>query len=151
MQQVKNGDTVKVHYHGKLEDGSTFDSSAGRDPLEFEVGSGMVIPGFDEGVKGMQVGDKRTLNIPADEAYGPVDETRILEFPKDRFPPDMKPEVGMTLNMSNGQGDYLPVVISEVHDDRVMLDANHPLAGKDLIFDIELMEIKGKAPLIIMP
>jgi FKBP-type peptidyl-prolyl cis-trans isomerase 2 len=151
MQQVKNGDTVKVHYHGKLEDGSTFDSSQGRDPLEFEVGSGAVIPGFDEGVKGMQVGDKKTLNIPADEAYGPVDENRIIEFPKDRFPPDMKPEVGMALNMSNGQGDYLPVVISEVRDDVVVLDANHPLAGKDLVFDIELMEIKGASPLIIMP
>jgi len=151
MQQVKSGDTVKVHYHGKLEDGSTFDSSQGRDPLEFEVGSGMVIPGFDEGVKGMQVGDKKTLHIPAEEAYGTVDDNRIIEFPKDRFPPDLNPEAGMTLNMSNGQGDYLPVVISEVRDDVVVLDANHPLAGKDLIFDIELMDIKGKSPLIITP
>src|SRR5215471_946117 len=116
MQQVKSGDTVKVHYHGKLEDGSTFDSSQGRDPLEFEVGSGMVIPGFDEGVKGMQVGDKKTLHIPAEEAYGTVDDNRIIEFPRDRFPPDLKPEEGMTLNMSNGQGEYLPVVISEVRD-----------------------------------
>src|SRR5206468_206728 len=103
MKQVKNGDTVKVHYHGKLNDGSTFDSSSGREPLEFEVGSGMVIPGFDEGVLGMSVGEKKTINIPAENAYGTVEEERILEFPVDRFPSDMKPEVGMTLNMSNGE------------------------------------------------
>jgi peptidylprolyl isomerase len=151
MQQVQNGDTVKVHYHGKLADGSTFDSSEGRDPLEFEVGSGAVIPGFDEGVKGMSIGEKKTITIPAEEAYGAVEEERIFEFPTDRFPPDLKPEPGMSLNMSNGQGDHIPVVISEVKDDVVVLDANHPLAGKDLVFDIELMEIKGKSPLIILP
>jgi peptidylprolyl isomerase len=151
MEQVKNGDTVKVHYHGKLEDGSTFDSSAGREPLEFEVGSGSVIPGFDEGVKGMSVGEKKTINIPADEAYGAVEEDRIFEFPADRFPPDLKPEPGMALNMSNGQGEYIPVVIRDIKDDVVVLDANHPLAGKDLTFDIEVMEIKSKSPLIILP
>jgi FKBP-type peptidyl-prolyl cis-trans isomerase 2 len=151
MQQVQNGDTVRVHYHGKLDDGTTFDSSAGRDPLEFEVGSGSVIPGFDEGVKGMSVGEKKTINIPADEAYGSVEEDRIFEFPIDRFPPDVKPEEGMTLNMSSGQGDYIPVVISEVRNEVVVLDANHPLAGKDLTFDIELMEIKGKPSRIILP
>lgn len=150
MQQVKNGDTVKVHYHGKLDDGTTFDSSAGRDPLEFEVGSGSVIPGFDDGVMGMSVGEKKTITIPAEEAYGSVEEDRIFEFPVDRFPPDLKPEEGMALNMSNGQGDYIPVVISEVRDDVVVLDANHPLAGKDLTFDLELMEIKSKSPLIIL-
>jgi peptidylprolyl isomerase len=151
MQQVKNGDTVKVHYHGKLNDGSTFDSSAGRQPLEFEVGSGAVIPGFDEGVKGMSVGEKKTISIPADEAYGSVEDDRIFEFPIDRFPPDIKPEPGMTLDMSNGQGEHVPVVISEIRDDIVVLDANHPLAGKDLTFDIEVMEIKSKSPLIILP
>jgi FKBP-type peptidyl-prolyl cis-trans isomerase 2 len=151
MQQVKNGDTVKVHYNGKLTDGTTFDSSEGRQPLEFEVGSGSVIPGFDNGVMGMSVGDKKTINIPAEEAYGEVEEDRFMEFPIDRFPPDLKPEVGMTLTMSDGGGQQFPVVIADVRDDLVMLDANHPLAGKDLIFDIELMEIKSKSPLIILP
>jgi FKBP-type peptidyl-prolyl cis-trans isomerase 2 len=151
MKQVKNGDTVKVHYHGKLNDGSTFDSSSGREPLEFEVGSGTVIPGFDEGVLGMSVGEKKTINIPAENAYGTVEEERILEFPVDRFPSDMKPEVGMTLNMSNGEGDHIPVVITEVRDDVVVLDANHPLAGQDLTFDIEVMDIKSKSPIILMP
>ncbi len=151
MQQVKNGDTVKVHYHGKLPDGTTFDSSEGRQPLEFEVGSGMVIPGFDNGVIGMSVGDKKTINIPAEEAYGSVEEDRFMEFPVNRFPPDLKPEVGMALTMSDGSGQQFPVVIADVQDDVVVLDANHPLAGKDLIFDIEMMEIKNNSPLIILP
>ncbi len=152
MQQVKSGDTVKVHYHGKLTDGTTFDSSEGREPLEFEVGSGSVIPGFDTGVTGMQVGEKKTVNIPVDEAYGPKQEDLYMEFPIDRFPEDMKPEVGMQLNMSNGSEQNFPVVIAEVHDDTVILDANHPLAGEDLTFDLALVEIKGgKSPLIIMP
>ena len=151
MNQVKNGDTVKVHYHGKLTDGTTFDSSEGRQPLEFEVGSGSVIPGFDNGVVGMSVGDKKTINIPSEEAYGEVEEDRFLEFPIDRFPPDLKPEVGMTLTMSDGNGQQFPVVISDVRDNVVILDANHPLAGKDLVFDIELMDIKSKSPLIILP
>jgi FKBP-type peptidyl-prolyl cis-trans isomerase 2 len=151
MQQVKNGDTVKVHYHGTLEDGTTFDSSEGRAPLEFKVGEGMVIPGFENGVIGMSIGDKKTLNIPAENAYGSVNEEMYMEFPIDRFPPDMKPEVGMQLDMSDGSGQQFPVSIVEVKDDVVILDANHPLAGKDLIFDIELMEIKAASPLIIMP
>ena len=152
MQQVKSGDTVKVHYHGKLTDGTTFDSSEGREPLEFEVGSGSVIAGFDTGVTGMQVGEKKTINIPVDEAYGQKQEDLLMEFPLDRFPSDMQPEVGMQLNMSNGQGQNFPVVIQEVREDSVVLDANHPLAGEDLTFDLELVEIKGgKSPLIIMP
>lgn len=149
--QVKKGDTVKVHYHGKLTDGSTFDSSEGREPLEFEVGGGMVIPGFDSGVTGMAVGEKKTITIPADEAYGQKHEEMIMEFPKERFPSDMNPEVGMQLNMSNGSGQNFPVVIVEVKDEVVILDANHPLAGEDLTFDLELVEIKGSKPLIIMP
>jgi peptidylprolyl isomerase len=151
MQEVKSGDTVRVHYHGKLNDGTTFDSSEGRDPLEFEVGSGSVIAGFDNGVTGMKVGDKKTINIPVDEAYGQVQDDLLMEFPLDRFPADMKPEVGMELNMSNGAGQNFPVVITEVLDNSVVLDANHPLAGEDLTFDLELVEIKGKSPLIIMP
>jgi peptidylprolyl isomerase len=151
MQQVKKGDTIKVHYHGKLTDGTTFDSSAGREPLEFEVGGGMVIGGFDNGVMGMTIGEKKTIEIPADEAYGQKQEEMIMEFPKDRFPEDMVPEVGMQLNMSNGSGQNFPVVIVDVQEAVVILDANHPLAGQDLIFDLELVEIKGGSPLIIMP
>src|SRR5690349_17261300 len=112
MQQVKNGDTVKVHYHGKLTDGTTFDTSEGRQPLEFEVGSGSVIQGFDSGVVGMSVGEKKTINIPAGEAYGEVEEDRFLEFPVNRFPPDLKPEEGMSLTMSDGSGQQFPVVIA---------------------------------------
>jgi FKBP-type peptidyl-prolyl cis-trans isomerase 2 len=151
MEQVKSGDKVKVHYHGKLTDGTTFDSSEGREPLEFEVGSGSVIAGFDSGVTGMSVGEKRTINIPVDEAYGQKQDDLMMEFPLDRFPSDMKPEVGMQLNMSNGAGQNFPVVIREVREDSVILDANHPLAGEDLVFDLELIEIVQPASRIIMP
>ncbi|HKO82197.1 MAG TPA: peptidylprolyl isomerase [Chitinophagaceae bacterium] len=151
MQQVKTGDKIKVHYHGRLTSGETFDKSEGREPLEFEVGSGMVIKGFDEGVTGMAVGDKKTINIPADEAYGPKNPDMIIDMPKDRFPKDMEIEVGMPLAMSDGQGNQHQVVVTEIKDDVVILDANHPLAGQDLIFDLELVEIVGGKPLIIMP
>jgi FKBP-type peptidyl-prolyl cis-trans isomerase 2 len=151
MQQVKSGDKVKVHYHGKLTSGETFDSSAGRAPLEFEVGSGMVIKGFDEGVTGMAVGEKKTINIPVAEAYGPKNPEMLIEMPRDRFPKDMELEVGMPLMMSDGSGQNFQVTIIEIKDDAVVLDANHPLAGQDLIFDIELVEILGEKPLIIMP
>lgn len=151
MQQVKSGDTVKVHYHGKLTDGTTFDSSEGREPLEFEVGSGMVIAGFDSGVSGMSVGEKKTIEIPVDEAYGTKQDDLLMEFPKSNFPADMLPEVGMQLNMSNGSGQNFPVVIREVKDDVVVLDANHPLSGEDLVFDLELVEIVAPKSKIIMP
>lgn len=140
---------MKVHYHGKLADGSTFDSSANREPLEFKIGSGMVIKGFDDGVTGMAVGDKKTIFIPAIDAYGELNPEQILSFPIERFPPDLKPTVGMTLQMNDGQGHALPVVITAVSDTEVTLDANHPLAGKDLTFDLELMSIDGG--LIILP
>jgi len=151
MDEAKNGDKVKVHYHGKLTNGETFDSSAGREPLEFEIGSGSVIKGFDEGVSGMKVGEKKTINIPVDEAYGERSEDMLIEFPKDRFPKDMEIKEGMQLMMSNGTGQNIPVIVTEVKDDDVILDANHPLAGEELIFDIELVEIIGGKPLIIMP
>ena len=150
MQQVQNGDKVKVHYHGKLRNGETFDSSQGREPLEFTVGGGQVIKGFDDGVKGMQVGDKRTVEIGVGDAYGEKNEDMIIEFPKAQFPPDMNPEAGMQLMMNNGQGQQFPVVIKEVGEETVLLDANHPLAGEDLIFDIELVEIVPTSR-IIMP
>lgn len=150
MQQVKQGDKVKVHYHGKLTDGTTFDSSEGRSPLEFEVGSGAVIPGFDQGVMGMAVGDKKTINIPADQAYGPRVQELVMDFPKDRFPEDMKPEVGMMLTMHNGNGQEFPVTIVDVKEDAVTLDANHHLAGQELVFDLELVDIESKSKIITL-
>jgi peptidylprolyl isomerase len=150
MEQVKSGDKVRVHYHGKLRNGETFDSSNGREPLEFTVGGGQVIPGFDNGVMGMQVGDKKTVEIASGDAYGEKNDEMIIEFPKAQFPPDMNPEAGMQLMMNNGSGQQFPVTITEVREDTVMLDANHPLAGQDLIFDIELVEIVPTSR-IIMP
>ena len=150
MQQAQTGDKVKVHYHGKLRSGETFDSSQGRDPLEFELGSGQVIKGFDDGIKGMQVGDKKTIEIAVVDAYGEKQQEMIIEFPKDQFPPDMNPEAGMQLMMSNGSGQQFPVTIVEVKEESVVLDANHPLAGQELIFDLELVEITPQSR-IIMP
>jgi peptidylprolyl isomerase len=141
MQQAKKGDEVKVHYHGKLTDGTTFDSSEGRDPLAFTIGSGMVIPGFDKGVTGMIVGEKKTVTIPCDEAYGPKQEELIMAFAVAQFPPEINPEPGMVLNMSNDQNQTFPVTVVEVKDGNVIIDANAPLAGEDLIFDLELVEI----------
>jgi len=151
MQKVKKGDTIKIHYHGKLSDGTTFDSSEGRVPLEFEVGSGMVIKGFDEGVEDMAVGEKKSIFIPFAEAYGPVNEEMIIEFPKSQFPPDLTPTVGIQLEMSNTEGHRIPVTIVDVKEETVVLDANHALAGKDLHFDLELVEISSPSPLIVMP
>jgi FKBP-type peptidyl-prolyl cis-trans isomerase 2 len=150
MQQVQNGDKIKVHYHGKLRSGETFDSSEGRDPLEFTVGSGQVIKGFDEGVKGMKVGDKKTVEIHVTDAYGEKQQEMMIEFPKDQFPADMNPEVGMQLMMSNGSGQQFPVTVAEVKDATIVLDANHPLAGQDLVFDLELVSIEPTSR-IIMP
>lgn len=141
MQAVKNGDTVRVHYHGRLTSGVTFDSSEGRDPLEFKVGAGMVIKGFDNGVLEMQKGEKRTLEIPVDQAYGPKNDELIMDFPKANMPPDLNPEVGMELQMSNAQGQVFPVKVAAVSNEFITLDANHPLAGEALVFDIEIVEI----------
>lgn len=151
MQQVQSGDTVRVHYHGRLTDGSTFDSSEGRDPLEFEVGSGMVIAGFDNGVIGMIIGDKRTLSIAVDDAYGPKNPEMVIEFPREQVPEGMPLEKGMRLNLNNSEGQVVPVVITDVLDETILLDANHPLAGEDLVFDIELVEIVAAPSRIIMP
>ncbi len=150
MQQVQNGDKVKVHYHGTLRNGEIFDSSNGREPLEFTVGSGQVIKGFDEGVKGMQVGEKKKVEIHVSDAYGERQQEMMIEFPKEQFPNDMDPEVGMQLMMSNGTEQNFPVTVAEVKEDKVVLDANHPLAGQDLIFDLELVSIEPTSR-IIMP
>ncbi len=148
MQLAKDGDKVKVHYHGKLRSGETFDSSENRDPLEFTVGAGQMIKGFDDGVKGMQVGDKKTVEIGADDAYGQKEDANLIEFPKDQFPPEMTPAVGHQLMLSNDQGQQFPVVIKEIKESSVLLDANHPLAGQDLIFDIEMVEIQPVSRII---
>ena len=150
MQQVKKGDTVRVHYTGKLTTGEQFDSSAGREPLEFEVGAGMMIKGFDDAVVGMVIGDKKTINIPPQEAYGERNEEMVIEFPRTNFPDDMTPEIGMQLMMNNSAGQQFPVTITEVQEEIVVLDANHMLAGKELVFDIEMVEIDSKG-LIVMP
>ena len=141
MAEVKSGDVVKVHYTGKLANGEQFDSSIGKDPLEFTVGTGQMIAGFDAALPGMKVGDKKTINIAAKDGYGEIDETAIIEFPKENVPTDMKLEVGQQLTLSDEQGQPFPVVVKEVKDDIVILDANHFLAGKELVFDIELVEI----------
>lgn len=141
MAEVKNGDIVKVHYTGKLVNGEQFDSSAGREPLEFTVGAGMMIPGFDAALPGMNVGDKKTVNIPAADAYGEKDPNAIIPFPKENVPADMKLEPGMQLTLTNQEGQPFPVVVTEIKDDVIVLDANHFLAGQELVFDIELVEI----------
>jgi peptidylprolyl isomerase len=139
--QAKNGDNVKVHYTGKLLSGEQFDSSAGREPLEFTVGAGQMIKGFDLAIPGMVVGDKKTINIAPEDAYGPRSEEAIIEFPKESVPGEMQLEPGMPLTLSNQQGQPVPVIVVEVKDDIIILDANHFLAGQELIFDIELVSI----------
>jgi len=141
MEQVKDGDVVKVHYTGKLTNGEQFDSSIGREPLEFTVGAGQMIKGFDAAMPGMKVGEKKTINILPEDAYGVKDEQAIIEFPKENIPKDMKPEVGMQLQLHNENGQPFPVTIAEIKDEIIVLDANHSLAGKELVFDIELVEI----------
>jgi len=141
MTQVKPGDTVRIHYTGTLQDGSTFDSSDGRDPLEFEVGSGHVISGLDVALPGMTVGDKKTVNVPCQEAYGPIDPDMRQVIARSSIPPDISLEVGLRLQMQAPDGQALPVVVAELTDDEVTLDANHPLAGYDLTFAIELVSV----------
>ena len=148
MQQANEGDKVKVHYEGRLRSGETFDSSEGREPLEFTVGAGQMIKGFDDGVRGMQVGDKKTVEISADDAYGQREAGNVIEFPKDQFPPGMNPEVGMQLMLNDGRGNQFPVIVAEVKENSVILDANHPLAGEDLIFNIEMVEIQPQSRII---
>src|SRR5690606_13776220 len=141
MQQAKKGDMVRVHYTGRLISGEQFDSSAGREPLEFTVGAGQMIKGFDTGVEGMSIGEKKVINITPEEGYGPRNEEAVIEFPLEQVPADMKLEPGMQLTLQNQEGQPVPVVVSEVREAVVILDANHFLAGKNLVFDIELVEI----------
>lgn len=141
MSVVKNGDTVKVHYTGQLEDGSVFDSSVQREPLEFTLGQGQLIPGFEKAVIGLKVGESTTANIPSAEAYGEPNPQMIIEVDKSQLPADLEPEVGVQLQLNQPDGQVIPVQITKVEGENVTIDANHPLAGKDLTFNIELVEI----------
>ncbi|MGC9371116.1 MAG: FKBP-type peptidyl-prolyl cis-trans isomerase [Paracoccaceae bacterium] len=141
MTEVKSGDTVRIHYKGSLADGTVFDSSEGREPLEFTVGSGQIIPGLDKALPGMTVGEKKTVVAEADEAYGQPDPNARQAVPRDQIPADIPLEVGLMLEMRTPQGQSMPVTVAEVTDETVTLDANHRLAGHDLTFEIELVEI----------
>ena len=140
--KVKKGDKVKVHYKGTLTHGTEFDSSFGREPLEFEVGAGMMIKGFDDAVNGMSIGEKVTVNIKPEEAYGQRNEELIHKVPMNQVPESLDPKVGQTLSMQNESGQSFPVQVIEVTEEHISIDANHQLAGKELIFDIELVEIQ---------
>ncbi|MEZ5998231.1 MAG: peptidylprolyl isomerase [Hyphomonas sp.] len=145
MTQVKNGDTVHIHYTGTLDDGTVFDSSQGRDPLAFQVGAGQIIPGLDTAIPGMAVGDKKTVNVPCDQAYGPVNPGMRQDVPRADIPPNIPTEVGTQLQMQAQNGDVIPVVIVAATETTITLDANHPLAGQDLTFAIELVSIQPGA------
>ena len=140
-KKVKKGDTIRVHYTGKLEDGKEFDSSLKREPLQFEVGAGSVIKGFEEAVIGLEQGEKKTVEVPPEKAYGERDDKLVVEMPQKSVPEEITPEVGMRLQLVNQKGQAVPVMITEVLEESIRLDANHPLAGKTLVFDIELVEI----------
>ncbi|HID85919.1 MAG TPA: peptidylprolyl isomerase [Anaerolineae bacterium] len=141
MAEAKYGDTVRVHYTGKLEDGTVFDTSLGRDPVEFVLGAGEVIPGFEEAVVGMTPGESKTVEVLAEQAYGPYLAELVLEVDRSAVPLDLDLEVGMQLVLRQPQGRMIPVTVTKLTESRVTLDANHPLAGKDLTFDIQLMEV----------
>lgn len=143
---VEAGDYIKVHYTGTLDDGSVFDTSAERDPLEFTAGAGQMIKGFDAAVIGMKIGELKTVTIPAAEAYGPRDDELVLTFNKEELPEGMEPKVNDRLALTQSDGRQVPVVVVEVTDEVLIVDANHELAGKDLTFEIELVEItKGNS------
>lgn len=141
MALAKNGDTVRVHYTGRLTDGTVFDSSEGNDPLEFTLGTQQVIAGFDNAVLGMDIGAKATVTIPVADAYGPRKPGLVIEVDRSEFPPEITPVIGLNLRMEQPDGSTVNVAVTKVEGDMVTLDANHPLAGEDLVFDIELVEI----------
>jgi peptidylprolyl isomerase len=143
LATIKEGDTVKVHYTGTIADGTVFDSSREREPLEFTIGQGQLIPGFEKAVVGMNVGDTNTVTIPSGEAYGDKKDDMVIDVDRGQIPPDIKPEVGQQLQIQQKDGGAIPVVITEITDETVQLDANHPLAGQDLAFEIEVVEVVG--------
>jgi peptidylprolyl isomerase len=139
--RAKSGNTVKVHYTGKLQDGSVFDTSEDRSPLEFILGDGRIIAGFDEAVVGMSINESKTVILTHDKAYGPHNQDMVMEIERHRIPPDVKPEVGQHFQIPGPDGRNLAVLVVGISDSAVTFDANHPLAGKDLTFDIRLVEI----------
>ncbi len=141
MAEVKTGDTVRIHYTGTLSDGTVFDSSNGRGPLEFVVGSGQIIPGLDKALPGMNVGDKKSVDVPAVEAYGQVDPNAMQPVPRAQIPEDIALEIGQRLQVQTPDGQVMPVTVTEISEETVVLDANHPLAGRDLNFAIEVVGI----------
>lgn len=142
MSQVKENNTVKVNYTGKLSDGQIFDTSEGKEPIEFTLGQGKLIPGFEKGLIDMKLNEKKTITIPQEEAYGDVNKDLIQEVQKTELPQDMAPEVGMGLVSKSPDGQEMNLMVVEVKEDSIVIDGNHPLAGKDLIFDLEVVEIK---------
>ncbi|MGE4552388.1 MAG: peptidylprolyl isomerase [Desulfovibrionaceae bacterium] len=142
MTQAKTGDTVRVHYTGTLDDGTVFDSSVEREPLEFTLGGGQVIPGFENGVLGMAPGETKSVSIAPAEAYGDYNPEAMVRVPRKQFPPDIDPEVGMMLQVRLEDGRPAHVVVVEVGEEEVALDGNHPLAGKTLTFALSLVEIR---------
>ncbi|MFH1217918.1 MAG: peptidylprolyl isomerase [Pseudomonadota bacterium] len=141
MSVVKKGDNVKIHYTGTLHDGTVFDSSANREPLAFTLGAGQVIPGFEEAVMGMKQGESKKVTIPVEKAYGPRNEELIMPFPRNQVPPDLDPQVGQNLQLSGPNGEPVMVSVADITEDQIILDANPPLAGKELNFEIELVAI----------
>ncbi len=143
--EISNDKLVKIHYKGTLDNGEVFDDSTGKDPLEFISGMGMIIPGLEKELNGMKVGDKKTIKVESKEAYGPTIPEAVQEVPKAQFPPEIKLEVGAQLAAQGPQG-MIPVKIAEVKEESVMVDMNHPLAGKDLTFEVEVIEVRDSNP-----
>jgi peptidylprolyl isomerase len=141
MPTAKNGDNVKIHYTGTLGDGSVFDSSAGREPLACKLGSGQLIPGFEEAVLGMNIGDSKKVTIPMDKAYGSRNDDLVITVPRNQVPPEIEPEIGLKLQMGGPNGEIILVEVVDLGDETITLDANPPLAGQDLTFEIELVAI----------
>lgn len=149
MSQAKSGDIVKIHYKGTLDDGSQFDSSEDRDPLEFELGSGQVIPGFDTAVEGMTVGESKNVRLEPEEAYGPRHDQLVQEVERSVLPEDLTPEEGMALQTESPEGQVMQLMVTAISETTITLDANHPLAGQALSFDIELVDIASPSTIIV--
>ena len=140
---AKSGDTVRIHYTGTLTNGEQFDSSRDKQPIEFTLGKGQMIAGFEAAVDGMTLGERKTVTIPSDEAYGAHDPALLQEVPKTRLPPDLELKIGMVVQAADATGRSMRLSVQEIRDETVIFDANHPLAGKDLVFDIELVELEA--------
>lgn len=141
MSEAKNNDTVTIHYTGKLDDGTVFDSSVEREPLQFTIGEGQVIPGFEDAVRGMEIGESKSVRIPPEQAYGERRDDLVLDVTPDQFPDGAEPQIGQQFELRTQSGQRIPATVAEISDSHVKLDANHPLAGQTLNFDLELVAI----------